>query len=149
MLNSQLNLRQRQINIQRLFLILLSLNFFLTSCTNSKIKSCQQISEIYLEINQKTEANLNNKDLEKIKDVAQSFSQASSQLKNLNIKGKDLNQYNQELAEIYQAYADNTLNFLKAFEAKNLEQAIYYKEEVTKNSQKQEEIINNINNYCQ
>ncbi len=131
------------------FLWILGLSIILNSCGNSKVRNCQQLSEIHLKIYEKTEANLNSKNPEQINEVAQAFANASSQVKELNIKDETLSQYGQQLAEIYQSYSENTLNFLKAFQSKNSEQAVSYKKEIDQNNQKVEEVINNVNNYCQ
>jgi hypothetical protein len=138
----------KSIKLTKLLWVFL-LSIVLSSCSNSKVRNCQKIQKIYLEIYEKTEANLSTQNPEQIKEVAQVFTSASTQVKELNIKDETLNQYGQQLAEIYQAYSDNTLNFLKAFQSKNSEQAISYKKEIDQNNQKVEEVINNVNNYCQ
>jgi hypothetical protein len=69
----------------------------------------------------------------------------------LDKKNKDpqLAQYSQKLAIIYQKYAQITRNFVTAFQNKDTENAIIYKQEVINLAQEQEDLVNNINNYCQ
>ena len=110
---------------------------------------CREIVNIATDINKQTQDNLTNKNVKGVLAVADVFEKNSAQIKTTNIRDKQLNKYSEELSNIYQEYADATRNFIKAFEDKNLEQALFYKEEVRKLFEQQQQVVTNINKYCQ
>lgn len=128
---------------------LLLMSFLLNGCGNDKIAKCREIITLAVEIDQKTKENLNNKNAENVLAVADIFEKNSTQIKNLSIKDEQLNKYANQLSDIYQQYAEATRNFMVAFQAKKVEQAIFYKEQISELFQKQKQLVSDINNYCQ
>jgi mevalonate kinase len=127
----------------------LLITFLLNGCGNDKLAKCREIITIAVEIDQKTKENLNNKNAENVLAVADIFEKNSTQIKKIIIKDEQLNKYSKELGEIYQKYAETTRNFIVAFQDKNVEQAVFYKEEISKLFQKQQQLVTEINSYCQ
>lgn len=134
-------------NIFLLFTLLLT-SQTLTGCPNQKIKDCQTIIATATEIQTQTQNNLNNRNLKDVIKVAQSFQQAGETIEKEEIKDEELAQYSQNLSTIYQKYGQLTLDFISAFETKDQEKAIFYKNELQQLFQQQNELVQKINAYC-
>jgi hypothetical protein len=135
---------------QFLFLgISLALSGLIIGCTDSKTSQCQKITTITQEINQETARNLQVKDLEQVLKVADAFDQAAKEMEALTLEDKQLIEYKTGFAKVYQNYAQETRNFVSAFEQKNLLviQEIQKKLEYTGSQSKR--LVNDINRYCQ
>lgn len=136
-------------NNPRLIVCLIFVIYFLTSCGNDKLAKCKEIRLIAIEIDQKTKENLHNTNAQSILDVVDVFQNNSTKMNNIKIKDEQLNKYKQELSNIYQQYADVTRNFIQAFQNKDVDQALFYKKEITKLFQQQQQLVTNIDTYCQ
>lgn len=131
-----------------LLLILIITNLLLVSCGNDKLIKCQKITTLALTLDQEVKENLKNNDPNSVKKVITIFEQKSKELKNIPIRDEKLNQYNQQLSQIYQQYGENTHQFLKNFEAKNVEKTLFYQQEINTLFQQQKQLVTEINNYC-
>ncbi|BAQ64364.1 hypothetical protein [Geminocystis sp. NIES-3709] len=131
-----------------LLFLILSINFSLTGCFNTKVSDCKKIINITTELAVITQANLTTKDTKKILEIADIFENSGQQILDKSFQDKQLNKYVKNLAIIYQNYGELTRNFVNAFQTKDTEKAIFYKEKIIKLSQDQKDLVNNINNYC-
>jgi mevalonate kinase len=132
-----------------LLLLVIIINFSLSGCLDTKVSNCRKIIDISTQLSEITQTNLATKDKDKILEIADDFDKSSQQILEKKIKDQQLKEYSQKLAIIYQNYGRITRSFVDAFQNKDTEKAIIYKEEVTKLSQEQENLVNSINNYCQ
>jgi hypothetical protein len=132
-----------------IFFPILCLNLTLAGCLNSKLKSCRQIIAITQEVEENAKENLASQNINNILQVADSFESASQKVLKEKIKDVELAKYTQNLGNIYQDYAIITRNFITAFQQKDQEKAIFYKEEVNRLFTQQQKLVNQINNYCQ
>ena len=130
-------------------LMLLIAGLLLNSCGNIKATNCRKIIDISAKIARETKENLKTQNIERILNVAKTFENTARDIKNIKITDEQLKTYSQDLADIYQHYAKITSNFVKAFQQKDREQAIFYKNQVNKLFQQQQQLVSNINNYCQ
>ncbi|MGI0481450.1 hypothetical protein ACN4EE_11735 [Geminocystis sp. CENA526] len=133
----------------QLLLVTISLNWILLGCFNSKINQCNKIINISTELAQITEPNLEIDEPNQILEIANSFDDSAQAILNQKISDEQLSLYSQDLANIYQNYAQLTRNFVTAFQNKDTENAIFYKEELFNLSQNQKNLVNTINTYCQ
>ena len=127
----------------------LILSSILSGCLNNKVKSCQQIITITATVEKQAKENLASQNLSNILKVADSFGSTSQEILEEKIRDQQLAQYSQSLANIYQEYATVTRNFVQAFNNKDQKEAIFYKEEVSRLFTRQQELVNQINDYCQ
>lgn len=121
----------------------------MAGCLNSKLKSCRQIIAITQEVEENAKENLASQNINNILQVADSFELASQKVLKEKIKDAELAKYTQNLGNIYQDYAIITRNFITAFQQKDQEKAIFYKEEVNRLFTQQQKLVNQINDYCQ
>ncbi len=132
-----------------IFLKILCLNLTLAGCLNGKLKSCRQIITITGEVEKNAKENLSSQNIKNILQVADSFELASQQILAEEIKDQELAEYTKNISNIYQEYANVTRNFITAFQQKDKDKAIFYKEEVSRLFTKQQKLVTQINNYCQ
>jgi mevalonate kinase len=139
------------VNIKNLiiFLQIIVLNFILLGCLNTKVKNCQQIIKITVEVEKKVQENFNSQNPDNILKVADSFENASQQILSQKIADQHLANYSNNLGKIYHNYGEVTRNFIVAFKNKDQEKAIFYQDEVKKLFTQQQELVQQINNYCQ
>lgn len=138
-----------QKNNYSLLLIFLLISYLLTGCFNDKKIKCREITTIAVQLDNETKSNLTNQNPKNVLAVADAFDNSAKRIKTIKIKDQQLNKYNEELGNIYQEYAEATRNFIKAFQDKDLDEALNQKEKVTNLFQQQQQVVNNINNYCQ
>lgn len=135
--------------IPNLVLISLFSTSLLSGCSSDRLVKCAEIVNIATEMSKETQDNLANKNVKNVLAVADIFEKNSVQIKGIRIRDKQLNEYSKELSNIYQQYADSTRNFIEAFQDKDVEQALFYKEEISKLFEQQQQVVNDINQYCQ
>jgi glutaminase len=133
----------------KLLSLLVIINFGLSGCFNSKINECRKITDISTQLAEITQTNLATEDTNKIVEIADNFDNSAQQILDKKITDSQLTEYNKKLAIIYQSYGQFTRNFIIAFQNKDTENAIFYKQKVTDLAQEQEDLVNNINSYCQ
>jgi hypothetical protein len=131
-----------------IFLQILILHFSLLGCINSKAKSCQQIIKVTSEVEKNAKDNLTNQNLNNILKVADSFDDAGQKILQEKIKDQTLAEYGKNLGQIYLDYGKNTRNFVEAFKNKDQEKAILYQAEISSLFTKQQQLVTQINNYC-
>lgn len=133
------------------FIMIIMLFYLLSSCGNNKIAQCKKISKISDNIAKISQDNLDNKNSKELTIISEEFTKNGEELENLanNFQDENLKDYGVNLGKLYQQYGENTLKFLDAFQKKDVEKAIVYKEEIYNLFQKQEKLVNNINSYCQ
>jgi hypothetical protein len=125
------------------------INGGLFGCFNSKKADCNKIIEISSQLAEVTQSNLNIEDTNKILEIADKFDRTAQEILEKNIKDQQLAEYGKNLSIIYQKYGKFTRNFITAFQKKDTENAILLKENLINLSQEQENLVKNINNYCQ
>ena len=130
-------------------LILLITSCLLSSCNNIKATNCREIISISAQIARETKENLKTQNIENVLNVAKTFENTAQEIKSIQIKDEQLKTYSQDLADIYQKYAIITRYFVEAFQEKDREKAITYKDEINKLFQQQQQLVSNINSYCQ
>lgn len=133
----------------KLLLLILAINGGLLGCFNSKKTECNKIIEISNQLAEVTQSNLNIEDTNKVLEIADKFDRTAQEIFDKKIKDQQLAEYSKNLGIIYQKYGEFTRNFITAFENKNTENAILSKEQLINLSQEQENLVNNINSYCQ
>lgn len=134
--------------IKLLFLILI-INGSLLGCFNSKKAECNKIIEISSQLAEVTQSNLAIEDTNKILEIADKFDRTAEEILEQKIKDQQLEEYSKNLSIIYQKYSEFTRNFITAFENKDTENGILFKEKLINLAQEQENLVKNINNYCQ
>lgn len=131
-----------------LLLIFLVVTSLLSACGNDKSIKCREIITIAVKLDKETKNKLTDQNPNNVLKVADIFDNSAKEIKNIKIKDEQLNKYNQELGAIYQNYAQSTRNFVKAFEEKDLDKALFEKEQISQLFQRQQTLVNDINNYC-
>ena len=129
------------------------LMLLICGCQNQVNTQCLQISEISRNTNQQLSLilqteQLNNHDFKLWMQAVDIFDQAIAELKYLNIKDEQLMEYQIELADLWQIYADVTNDAIQARKIKSLETLTQASQKVTKNSQLILKLTDKINNYC-
>ncbi|AUC61262.1 hypothetical protein AA637_08930 [Cyanobacterium sp. HL-69] len=129
--------------------VLISICFysFLAGCTNERISSCRQLTNSISPIEEKMN-DLEDNNLEMILDTAQTFELTSQAITNQSFENDNLREYALRLSQVYQEYADNTKNFVDAYEKKDQEKGIFYQQQLINLFSRQQEIVQTINNYC-
>jgi hypothetical protein len=130
-------------------LFLLIISYFLTGCSNDRLVKCKEIIAVTLKIEEEIKTNLNNQNSKDITKVADAIDNTAKEIKNIKIRDEQLEQYNQELGALYQDYASETREFLEGFQDKNLDKALLHKKNIDDLFVKQQELVKNINNYCE
>lgn len=133
---------------QLLFLMMI-INISLTGCFNSKANECAKIIKVSDKLAEITQANLKIQDTTQLLKIADNFDQSAQQILDKKLKDKTLIEYSQKLSTIYKDYGQITRNFITAFQTKDTEKAILYKQEILKLSQEEKTLVENINSYCQ
>lgn len=131
-----------------IFILFILTNFTLSSCSNQTKVTCNQIQTIITGLNKKIEPVLNSNDIAEIVAITQEFDMTSERLLAIETDDNFLVQSTQNLALIYEEYANVTRNFLQAFTTKNTEDAIASKQTINQLFTKQEQLVTEINNYC-
>jgi len=137
------------VKISLLTNVLISICFysFLAGCTNERISSCRQLTNSISPIEEKMN-DLEDNNLEMILDTAQTFELTSQAITNQSFENDNLREYALRLSQVYQEYADNTKNFVDAYEKKDQEKGIFYQQQLINLFSRQQEIVQTINNYC-
>lgn len=133
----------------QLLLLIISINVSLLGCFKTKVNECRKIINISTQLAEVTQTNLAIEDINKILEIADIFDDSAQKILDKKNQDQQLAQYSQKLAIIYQKYAQITRNFVTAFQNKDTENAIIYKQEVINLAREQEDLVHNINNYCQ
>ncbi|MBL1209763.1 hypothetical protein [Geminocystis sp. GBBB08] len=133
----------------KILLLFLSISFALSGCFNNRRSQCDQIINVSNQLAEVTQSNLATKDLTKILEIADIFDQSAQLILDKKITDEPLSEFSQKLAKIYQNYAIVTRNFITSFQNKDTENAVIYQQQVINLSQEQENLVNNINSYCQ
>ena len=134
------------------YIILLTIvtifNLTLWGCAGKKITSCNSIKEVATELNDKVQIYLTSEEMNQIKTVAQQFQQAQEKILSSAVKDKYLSDSADKLADIYQKYSQITNDYITAYQNKNSEQIAKYKQEINQLFVQQEQLIQQVNNYC-
>ncbi|BAQ62502.1 hypothetical protein GM3708_2908 [Geminocystis sp. NIES-3708] len=125
------------------------INISLTGCFNSKANECGKIIKVSDKLAEITQANLKIQDVNQLLKIADNFDQSAQQILDKNLKNEKLIDYSKKLGRIYKNYGQITRNFITAFQTKDTEKAILYKQEIFKLSQEEKTLVENINSYCQ
>ena len=123
--------------------------FLLSSCAETKTAQCQKIFLITKKIAEESAKNRETKDTKAVLQVADSFEQASEQLKKLELKDEQLGQYQQGLADVYQGNAETTRSFVKAIESKDIPTAKLAQDQVKQIGKQEQDLVTQTNQYCQ
>ena len=132
-----------------LFSLIPAIAILLSSCAETKTAQCQKIFLITKKMAEESAKNRETKDIKTVLEVADSFEQASEQLKKMELKDPKLTQYQQGLAEVYQGNADTTRNFIKALETKDIPTAKLAQDQVQQIGKKEQDLVTKTNEYCQ
>ena len=132
-----------------LFSLIPAISILLSSCAETKTAQCQKIFLITKKMAEESAKNRETKDIKTVLEVADSFEQASEQLKKMELKDPKLTQYQQGLAEVYQGNADTTRNFIKALETKDIPTAKLAQDQVQQIGKKEQDLVTKTNEYCQ
>jgi len=132
-----------------LFSLIPAIAVLLGSCAETKTAQCQKIFLITKKMAEESAKNRETKDIKTVLEVADSFEQASEQLKKMELKDPKLTEYQQGLAEVYQGNADTTRNFIKALETKDIPTAKLAQEQVQQIGKKEQDLVTKTNEYCQ
>ena len=132
-----------------LFCLIPAIAILLSSCAETKTAQCQKIFLITKKMAEESAKNRETKDIKTVLEVANSFEQASEQLKKMELKDPKLTEYQQGLAEVYQGNADTTRSFVKALETKDIPTAKLAKDQVQQIGKKEQDLVTKTNEYCQ
>jgi histidinol dehydrogenase len=124
-------------------------SYLLSSCRNNKVANCREIMNFSARLDREIKENLQTQNIENVINVAKRFENTAQEIKEIKITDEQLKIYSQELADVYQNYARSTHNFIQAFREKDREQAIFYKNQVNKLFEQQQQLVSSINSYCQ
>lgn len=130
-------------------LLIITLNFILIGCSNAKINECNRLIKVTDTLVEVTQPNLSTQDINKLLIIADQFDESAKQIIYKNFQDTTLIEYSKSLAIIYEKYGQITRDFITAFQTKDTEKAIFYKQEILTLSQEEKEIVNRINRYCQ
>ncbi len=125
------------------------LALFLSNCGDQKKSSCNQLTRKISSLEETVTNNLRTKDLTKIAETAQEFENTSEKITKHNFTDIELNNYAQNLGNIYQEYANTTQNFIVAFNVKDQDKGILYQQKLSELFVKQQILVREINQYCQ
>ncbi|MBE9221356.1 hypothetical protein IQ215_01475 [Cyanobacterium stanieri LEGE 03274] len=125
----------------------LFLYLFVISCADARISSCRQLVKIILPLEEKI-STLNDNDLEMILDTATTFELTSKIINEQTFEDNNLQRYSLKLSQIYQEYGENTRKFIDAYQTKNQDEGIFYQQKIINLFSQQNEVINEINDYC-
>jgi hypothetical protein len=132
----------------QLLIIITVINIILWGCASRKINSCNLIKETTSQLNNSVVVYLDSEDIDKIREVADKFKGAEEQILSSDITDKSLLTSAKILANIYNKYSEITNNYLSAYQERDTEKIIKYKEEIVQLFTQQENVIQEINNYC-
>ena len=132
----------------QLLIIVTIVNIILWGCANRKINSCNLIKETTSQLNSSVVAYLDSEDINNIREVADKFKGAQEQILSSDITDESLLNSAKILANIYNKYSEITNNYILAYQERDTEKIIKYQEEIAQLFNKQENIIQQINNYC-
>ncbi|AFZ48623.1 hypothetical protein Cyast_2680 [Cyanobacterium stanieri PCC 7202] len=123
------------------------LSLLIIGCADSKTSSCRQLFNFTSTL-QETITNLDDNNLQAIADTANTFELTSQAIANYNFEDANLGNNAIQLSQIYQAYADNTRDFVDAYQIKNQEKGILSQQNLTDLFIQQRQLVEQINNYC-
>ena len=132
----------------QLLIIVTIVNIILWGCANRKINSCNLLQETTSQLNNSVVAYLDSEDINNIREVADRFKEAQEQILSSDITDESLLNSAKILANIYKKYSEITNNYISAYQERDTEKIIKYKEEIAQLFNQQENIIQEINNYC-
>lgn len=123
--------------------------FWLSSCADTKVSQCQKIIVLTQKMAKDSEEYRQSEDIQKVLEVADIFEESAENMRGLKIKDSNLLTYQEGFAEIYQSHADTTRKFIKALQEKDISQARSMKQEVQKIGRKEQQLGQEMNDYCQ
>ncbi|MFM7575601.1 MAG: hypothetical protein ACKO5Q_01470, partial [Microcystaceae cyanobacterium] len=93
--------------------------------------------------------NRQNVDPQKILAFAQTFEDTAKKIQGMSFNDPQLQTYQQALAAIYQSNAEATRNIVSAIQTKDITTAKMAQAQVKETGQKEQIVINQMNQYCQ
>lgn len=132
-----------------IFYLTIACSLLAVSCAQTKISQCQSIIEITQKIAEESKENRQTKDIQKVLQVADSFEEAAEDMKNLTIEDEELIRYQTGLAEVYEGNGKTTRDFIAALQQKDITTAKLNQQKVQQIGQKEQELVTEMNLYCQ
>lgn len=126
---------------------LISLN--LLGCAPSKTAQCQKLITETQNLAKAAQENRQNVDPQKILAFAQTFEDTAKKIQGMSFNDPQLQTYQQALAAIYQSNAEATRNIVSAIQTKDITTAKMAQAQVKETGQKEQIVINQMNQYCQ
>jgi hypothetical protein len=118
-------------------------------CAETKFSQCQKIIEITQKIEQESQNKRQTDDFKQVLQMADSFEETAEDMEKLNITDEKLIEYQKGFAEVYRGNARVTREFVDALQKKDINQARSTKNQVQKIGTTEQQLVNNMNSYCQ
>jgi hypothetical protein len=131
--------------------IFVVINLVISSCADPKISQCQKMISFVNQTATETKTLTNNqseKNYQPWLQAADKMEESAQEMAKILIFDSQLKEYQQGFVQMYSDYAESTREIIKARQNKALNQALIAQEKVKKASQLEQELGNNINNYC-
>lgn len=140
-------------NVNYLSRLAVVLCLFTFGCEPDRSSQCEQIFSLAQDVNQSNQnlQEFSNEQLRSMKSwlqAANKFSQAADKLSALKIDRRELIEYQNRLARIYQIYAQTTYDAVSAHENKNLSALEAARNDAIKAGTLQRQLIAEVNAYC-
>jgi hypothetical protein len=129
----------------------IGLYFLCVSCGASKYAQCQQM---FILVNQASKevktltSGATSEDLSKFKEAAEALRLSGGQIANLELKDPQLIEYQKNFAQVYQSYAESTLQMIKAKETINRNLANEALKKVSEATQLEKDTGAKLQSYC-
>lgn len=130
-------------------MLLLGLNQSLIGCTTSKTDQCKQLILITKQMAEQGAQYKDTAEAENVLKIADAFEQTADQVEQLKLQDATLTNYQGELVNIYQGNAEATRNMVRALEGKDILTAQLAQQEVQNIGKQEQQVITDINLYCQ
>lgn len=119
------------------------------SCAENKASQCQKIIGITQNVAQESQKNLQITNVKQVLQVADYFEKSSQEMDKTKIEDKELAKYKTGFVQVYLDYAKVTRSFVAAFHQRDLPTARLTKQQLTRISETEKQLVSEMNKYCQ
>ncbi|NJL84276.1 MAG: hypothetical protein HC890_17595 [Chloroflexaceae bacterium] len=133
-------------------MLLSAVGLLAVSCAEIKTSQCRQIVEITRNIADKAQVLSNSgqtQDPQQVLQVADAFEEAAQEMKAIPLQDEQLVEYQSGYAQLYLGYSQATRHFIAALGEKEIEVLKQSQQELQRLGQKERQLGNAINDYCQ
>lgn len=121
----------------------------LIGCSASKTAQCKRLILITQNMAEESSRYRNSTDEADILKIADSFDQTAAKVEKLSLNDPQLMDYQQQLVAIYQGNGEATRSMIAALKSKDILTAKLAQDQVQKIGKQEQQVITDINRYCQ